>query len=94
MADTEKKGVSRIERVETAPYGTNAYIVSCLATGESVLIDAPGEADKIMGGLEGTHPICILITHRHMDHTGALQRPEAEHSASDCPRKEREGIIP
>jgi len=74
MADTEKKEVSRIERVETAPYGTNAYIVSCLATGESVLIDAPGEADKIMGGLEGTHPICILITHRHMDHTGALQR--------------------
>lgn len=74
MADTEMKKISRIERIETAPYGTNAYIVTCLATGESVLIDAPGEAHKIMEGLEGTNPICILITHRHMDHIGALQR--------------------
>jgi glyoxylase-like metal-dependent hydrolase (beta-lactamase superfamily II) len=24
--------------------------------------------------MEDTNPVCILITHRHMDHTGALQR--------------------
>ncbi len=88
MAVTQPKETFQIERIETAPYGTNAYIIACLTTGESVLIDAPGEAEKIMDRLGGTTPICILITHRHMDHTGALQRlkddlniPVAAHSA-------------
>ena len=73
MTVVEKNDILRIERIETAPFGTNAYVVVCEATGESVLIDAPGDADKILERLEGTNPICILITHRHMDHTGALQ---------------------
>jgi glyoxylase-like metal-dependent hydrolase (beta-lactamase superfamily II) len=41
-------------------------------TGESVLVDAPAEADEILKQLKGTHPRYILITHRHMDHVGAL----------------------
>jgi len=78
MTVIEKEKILRIERIETAPFGTNAYIVVCEATGESVLIDAPGDADKILDRLEGTNPICILITHRHMDHTGVLQRLKDE----------------
>jgi hydroxyacylglutathione hydrolase len=78
MTVVEKDEILRIERIETAPFGTNAYIVVCEATGESVLIDAPGEADKILDRFEGTNPICLLITHRHMDHTGALQRLKDE----------------
>ena len=73
MAEVEKDEILRIERVETAPFGTNAYIVACQSTGESVLVDAPGDRDKILEQLDGTNPICIIITHRHMDHTGALQ---------------------
>ena len=73
MTLVEKDEILRIVKIETAPYGTNAYIVVCETTGESVLIDAPGNADKILDKLEGTNPICILITHRHMDHTGVLQ---------------------
>lgn len=78
MTVVERDEILRIERIETAPFGTNAYIVVCEATGESVLIDAPGDADKILDRLEGTNPICILITHRHMDHTGALQKLKDE----------------
>ena len=78
MTVVEKDKILRIKRIETAPYGTNAYIVVCETTGESVLIDAPGNADKIMDRLEGTNPISILITHRHIDHTGALQRLKNE----------------
>ena len=63
-----------LERIETAPFGTNAYILVCEATGESVLVDAPGEADKILDRLEVSNPVCVLITHRHGDHTGALQK--------------------
>lgn len=78
MTVVEKDKILRIERIETAPFGTNAYIVVCETTGESVLIDAPGDADKILDELEGTNPICLLITHRHMDHTGALKRLKDE----------------
>lgn len=78
MTTVEKNDILRIERVKTAPFGTNAYIIVCEATGESVLIDAPGDADIILDRLEGTNPICILLTHRHMDHTGVLQRLKDE----------------
>jgi glyoxylase-like metal-dependent hydrolase (beta-lactamase superfamily II) len=73
MDIVEKDEILRINRIETSPFGTNAYIAVCETTAESVLIDAPGDADIILDQLEGTNPICILITHRHIDHTGALQ---------------------
>jgi len=44
----------------------------CQATGASVLIDAPGEAERIVERLEGTDPAYILMTHDHIDHVGAL----------------------
>lgn len=74
MTIVEKDRLVRLERIKTAPYDTNAYIIVCQATGESVLVDAPGDTDKILERLEGTNPICILMTHCHMDHTGALRQ--------------------
>ncbi|MFH1662505.1 MAG: MBL fold metallo-hydrolase [Chloroflexota bacterium] len=62
----------QIEKLELSPYGTNAYIVVCLKTLDSALIDAPGEADTIMDRLQGTNPKYILLTHNHMDHVVAL----------------------
>ena len=62
----------QIERLELAPFGTNAYIAICQKTQDSVLIDTPGEANKIMDRLKGTNPKYILLTHNHMDHLGAL----------------------
>ena len=62
----------RIEQLQLGSFGTNAYILTCQRTGESVLVDAPAEADKIMERLQGTSPKYILLTHNHMDHTGAL----------------------
>lgn len=61
-----------IRKIETGPYGTNTYILVCKDTHESVLIDAPGEAAKVLEELEGSSPGLILITHSHFDHTGAL----------------------
>ena len=62
----------RVERLELGPWETNAYIVTCLRTRASVLIDAPADASTIIKSLEGTEPKLILITHSHMDHIGAL----------------------
>ncbi|MFC1903416.1 MBL fold metallo-hydrolase [Chloroflexota bacterium] len=62
----------QIEKLQLGPFGTNAYILTCQQTGDSVLVDAPGEANKIIAELKGTSPRYILLTHNHMDHTGAL----------------------
>lgn len=78
MTVIAKDDVLRIERIETEPFGTNAYIIVCKSSKESVLIDAPGDADRILYKLKDTIPECILITHRHMDHTGALFRLKEE----------------
>jgi glyoxylase-like metal-dependent hydrolase (beta-lactamase superfamily II) len=61
-----------IERLELGPFGTNAYIVACRETHDSVLVDAPAEATTIMNRLKNTDPRFILLTHGHMDHIGAL----------------------
>ena len=63
----------RIEKLQLGFLGTNAYILTCQKTKDSVLVDAPAKADKIMERLQSTNPKYILLTHNHMDHTGALQ---------------------
>ncbi|MFC1918674.1 MBL fold metallo-hydrolase [Chloroflexota bacterium] len=62
----------RIERLELGSFGTNAYIVLCRKTRDSVVIDAPAEVETIMDRLKGTNPRYILLTHNHMDHLLAL----------------------
>jgi hydroxyacylglutathione hydrolase len=61
-----------IEKLQLGPYGTNAYILVCKNTLDSLVVDAPAEADTIMSSLEGTNPRYILLTHDHVDHIGAL----------------------
>lgn len=72
MAVVVKKESIRIEKLELGPFGTNTYILTCPKTSMSAVVDAPGEADKILERLKGTNPKCILMTHNHMDHVGAL----------------------
>ena len=88
MAVVVKNESIQIEKYELGPFGTNTYIVTCPKTSMSAVVDAPGEADKILERLKGTNPKCILMTHNHMDHVGALldlksklSIPVAVHSA-------------
>ena len=88
MTIVAKDNKLQIEKFQLGPFGTNAYILTCQQTGDSVLVDAPGEANKIVAKLKGTNPRYILLTHNHMDHTGALSEvrsilkiPLAAHSA-------------
>src|SRR4030042_6085688 len=67
-----------IIRLERGPFGTNAYIVVCQATLDSVVVDVPGESDEIVGQLANTNPKYILITHNHFDHVMALDELKAK----------------
>jgi glyoxylase-like metal-dependent hydrolase (beta-lactamase superfamily II) len=64
----------QIDRLELGPFSTNAYILTCRKTGDSVVIDAPSEAGKILEELEKTHPQYTLIKHNHFDHVGTLSQ--------------------
>lgn len=72
MALAVKNDDIQIDRLNLGPFETNCYILSCPQTGDSVLVDAPAEADEILKRLKETNPRYILITHNHMDHLGAL----------------------
>jgi len=74
MALIVKNDCIQIEKLKLGPFNTNSYIVTCRLTGDSVLVDAPAEADKILKHLKATNPIYILITHNHMDHISALSK--------------------
>ena len=77
MAIVAENDNIRIERLRLGAFGTNAYILICQRTGDSVVIDAPGEAERVLKRLEGTNPKYILITHNHSDHIGALDELKA-----------------
>jgi glyoxylase-like metal-dependent hydrolase (beta-lactamase superfamily II) len=62
-----------IQRLETDPFGTNAYLLLCRKSKEAILVDAPGDADIILNHLNGFKVKMIIITHGHVDHTMALE---------------------
>ncbi len=88
MAIVVKNETIQIQRYELGPFGTNSYIITCLKTDDSIVVDAPGDPEKILSQLQQTNPKYILMTHNHMDHTGALAKlksalnvPIAAHAA-------------
>ncbi len=78
MTIVAEDNIIRIEKFELGPFGTNAYIVTCRVSRYSALIDAPAEENIIKDKLKNTIPQYILLTHNHMDHTGALSQLRAE----------------
>ena len=69
----EQNEEMELYRLETEPFGTNAYSVICRETGESILVDAPGDAALIENKLKDSGVKYILLTHGHMDHTMVLE---------------------
>ncbi|MBN2076503.1 MAG: MBL fold metallo-hydrolase [Dehalococcoidales bacterium] len=62
----------QIEKLSLGPFGTNTYIITCLKTKASAVIDAPGDAEKVIEAVKDTNVKYILMTHNHMDHTDAM----------------------
>jgi len=62
----------QIDRFVLGPFSTNSYVVTCRATTESLVVDAPGDVGHIVTALRHTRPRYILITHGHMDHISGL----------------------
>lgn len=63
-----------VERVVTGEFCTNTYII--VDGADAVVIDPAAEFDKISKRIDilGATVRCVLITHAHFDHIGAVAR--------------------
>lgn len=64
----------------------NAYALKCKATGEGAIVDAGGQAKRILSLAERMHlkVTHVLLTHGHGDHVGALAEIAATTGARVC----------
>jgi glyoxylase-like metal-dependent hydrolase (beta-lactamase superfamily II) len=67
-------GVS-ILKTSVGPMDNNAYLVTCSATGETLLIDAANDADVLVELVREHAPkVSLIVTsHQHFDHWQALE---------------------
>lgn len=94
IQEIARDGKKEILRLETKPFGTNAYMVICPGTLESVLIDAPGSAETIKERLKDTKVKYILMTHGHMDHITDLEELHRDLSATLAVHEKDAGQLP
>jgi hydroxyacylglutathione hydrolase len=59
------------------PWPMNSYVLRCPSTQQSVLVDPGAEPETLLGALEGSTPVAILLTHTHPDHIGVLDEMRA-----------------
>ena len=59
--------------LEVGSFENNCYLIVSPATKEAVIVDPAAEADTIIRASKGFTITYILITHGHVDHTGALE---------------------
>ena len=72
-----------VTKMSVGPMDNNAYVIVCSNTGQSLLIDAANDADRIEAVLDALAPSLssIVTTHQHADHWQALAQVAADTSA-------------
>ncbi len=61
-----------LQRLEVGPWPVNCYLLCCPATGQVAIVDPGADAATILSAVAKAQVCCILLTHGHPDHTGAL----------------------
>lgn len=71
--------------VTSPPWYENCYLVRHRPTGEQIVVDPGGDADRIVGTAQGRHGALkgVYLTHGHPDHVGAAKAVQ-EAFALDC----------
>jgi len=63
-----------LQRLEVGPWPMNCYLVRCRKTDQVAIVDPGEDADTILSSLPDAGLVCcILLTHAHPDHVGALE---------------------
>ena len=69
-----RTGRLELQRLQVGPWPMNCYLVRCPETGQVAVVDPGEDADMILASLSDAGLVCcILLTHAHPDHVGALE---------------------
>lgn len=60
-----------ITTLSVGPIGENVYIID-VGEGQAVIVDPGAEPERIAKAMGALKPVCIALTHGHLDHTAAL----------------------
>jgi len=71
-----------LERLELGPWPMNCYLVRCPASGQVAIVDPGADPETVLQAVDVDSVCCILLTHGHPDHVGAL---EAVRKATGAP---------
>ena len=73
----------------------NCYFVYYEGNKECIIVDAPGETERIVKALEslGLKPVAVLLTHSHFDHIGAAEALKAKYNIPVCCHKAEEEML-
>ena len=71
-ADVREVPGLRITKVCTPPFTNNCYLLRCTATGDTLLVDAAGDAPRLLSLVGDGRLVGVLETHGHWDHVQAL----------------------
>ncbi len=85
-----------IVKVSVGPMDNNAYLVTCSATGETLLIDAANDPTILLELIEQSAPKLSLIvtTHQHQDHWMALSEVASATGAPTAAHQLDAGPLP
>jgi glyoxylase-like metal-dependent hydrolase (beta-lactamase superfamily II) len=62
-----------ITKVATPPFENNCYLLRCTTTDETLLIDAAGDAPRLLELVGSGRLTTVVETHGHWDHVQALE---------------------
>ncbi|GAC1609892.1 MAG: MBL fold metallo-hydrolase [Mycobacteriales bacterium] len=62
-----------ITKVATPPFENNCYLLRCTATGQTLLVDAAGDAPRLLELVGDGRLTTVVETHGHWDHVQALE---------------------
>ena len=71
-ADVNTAGGLQVTKVATPPFENNCYLLRCTATGDTLLVDAAGDAPLLLSLVGDGRLVGVLETHGHWDHVQAL----------------------
>jgi glyoxylase-like metal-dependent hydrolase (beta-lactamase superfamily II) len=66
-----------IRKLSVSAMDNNVYLLTDLARGQALLIDAADDADRLLAEIDGRDVAAILTTHGHWDHVRALDEVAA-----------------
>jgi len=72
-ADVRELPGLTITKVATPPFENNCYLLRCTATGETLLVDAAGDAPRLLELVGDGRLTTVVETHGHWDHVQALE---------------------